>query len=425
MSASSLTSPGSRTSALPGPPVVASGRQPQSAFTSGVLPARGFFAPQRPGDARRSADPSAAALRASESTSFGTGGGGGGVEMIAPSRFDPKPVAGPGASETSFGQYASSRQPSEDGSFDPTSLRELRAAAPVSTQAGSVAYKGSREPLLDYPPSGAGPSGPPRLILGASPKLSLASNLGTQADESRKGSTSTAGIGGSPYLPSALAPTRPGTQKASHPYGPRQTEPAKAPTKRVKAYTLHDSANVFALGGRLVTGGDSSPFPLFGSLLLEVGVGAVWIGTTGVGLWKNGVRGDGGRGGIAVVIVFLWLWAVSLGAMLGTVRRPPLALALVAVLSAHLCPLPQAFRDPGILPRNLDPSPPRAPTESTGSLIPLPRDLRVRAGRVTVKYCETCRIYRPPRASHCRIVRHDSVFRSGVLLCLPLLNLTC
>ena len=41
----------------------------------------------------------------------------------------------------------------------------------------------------------------------------------------------------------------------------------------------------------------------------------------------------------------------------------------------------QAFRDPGILPRNLDPDPPTASTGSEESVRqPLPRDLKVRNG---------------------------------------------
>lgn len=57
----------------------------------------------------------------------------------------------------------------------------------------------------------------------------------------------------------------------------------------------------------------------------------------------------------------------------------------------------------GILPRNLDPVPQTGYTASTNSLVPLSRELRVRKGEVSVKYCETCRLYRAPRSSHCRL----------------------
>ncbi|CED82584.1 DHHC-type Zn-finger proteins [Phaffia rhodozyma] len=150
--------------------------------------------------------------------------------------------------------------------------------------------------------------------------------------------------------------------------------------KRIRKHKLHQGHNSFALGGRLITGGGSTPFALLISVIVEVGLGALWVGTTGVYVWRKGVGGRGGGSGIAVVMVFLWMWGVSFGAMMGT-----------------------AFRDPGIIPRNLDPSPMVAPTVSTGSLVPLPKELRVRSGRVTVKYCETCCIYRPPRSSHCRL----------------------
>jgi len=33
------------------------------------------------------------------------------------------------------------------------------------------------------------------------------------------------------------------------------------------------------------------------------------------------VGGNGGRAGIAVVIVFAWVWGVALGGMVGTVSR--------------------------------------------------------------------------------------------------------
>ncbi len=70
-----------------------------------------------------------------------------------------------------------------------------------------------------------------------------------------------------------------------------------------------------------------------------------------------------------------------------------------------------AWRDPGIVPRDLDPDPPCASAEGQNRLdpddplaTPLPRVIRVRGARdVKVKWCETCGTYRPPRSSHCRM----------------------
>ncbi|KAH9945871.1 DHHC palmitoyltransferase-domain-containing protein [Epithele typhae] len=143
--------------------------------------------------------------------------------------------------------------------------------------------------------------------------------------------------------------------------------------KPIRNYQLHPSRNRFFLGGRVLTGGDS-PWAFIGSFTLLVIVAGVYFGTTCVWWWTNESP--------AVAAVGAYMCLLTISSMLAT-----------------------AFRDPGILPRNLDPDPPYPATSSSeGSLrVPLPRDLKVRAGIVRTKYCPTCMTYRPPRSSHCKM----------------------
>ncbi|WOL12577.1 putative protein S-acyltransferase 1 isoform X1 [Canna indica] len=92
---------------------------------------------------------------------------------------------------------------------------------------------------------------------------------------------------------------------------------------------------------------------------------------------------------------------------------PVLIVALVVTV-ADLCFLVMtSSRDPGIVPRN-----PRPPDEAfdmtspsmewvsgaTPSLkLPRTKDVNVNGFIVRVKFCDTCLLYRPPRASHCSI----------------------
>lgn len=143
-------------------------------------------------------------------------------------------------------------------------------------------------------------------------------------------------------------------------------------------YKIHPSDNKFLLGGRIVLGGDSSSIPFLISIILQLGLGGLWLGTTGVWIWHDGIGGSGGSGGIIVVIIFCYIWLVAVGAMFGTVSRY-YYLACIGDFLTHL--RQQALRDPGILPRGLDLEPRMVGTTSSESLVPAPRELRVRAGK--------------------------------------------
>ncbi|KAJ7461559.1 DHHC palmitoyltransferase-domain-containing protein [Mycena latifolia] len=139
----------------------------------------------------------------------------------------------------------------------------------------------------------------------------------------------------------------------------------------LRNHQLHPSRNRFFLNGRILTGGDS-PWAFIGTFLLLLTIAGVWFATTCVWWWHNESP--------ALAAVGAYFTLITISSMLAT-----------------------ATRDPGILPRNLDPDPPYPATSPDGLRAPLPRDLRVRSDVVRVKYCPTCKTYRPPRASHCRM----------------------
>ncbi|TFY50199.1 hypothetical protein EVG20_g11661, partial [Dentipellis fragilis] len=185
------------------------------------------------------------------------------------------------------------------------------------------------------------------------------------------------------YKSSSSPPLQLRRAPSSH-FIPRPPEGTKIPlavtprthpkgTRPLRNYELLPSRNRFFLRGRLLTGGDS-PWAFIGSLVLAFGISGVWFGTTCVWWWHNESP--------AVAAIGAYMCLLTISTMLTT-----------------------AFRDPGILPRGLDPDPPYPSTSPSdgGARAPLPRDLKVRAGIVRVKYCPTCHIYRPPRSSHCKM----------------------
>ncbi|KAJ7510016.1 DHHC palmitoyltransferase-domain-containing protein [Mycena galericulata] len=156
---------------------------------------------------------------------------------------------------------------------------------------------------------------------------------------------------------------------------PRSAMPVLDPKthKPLHNYQLHPSRNHFLFGGRLLTGGDS-PWAFVGALLVLFGIAGTWFATTCVWWWHHVSP--------AVAAIGAYLALITISSMLAT-----------------------ATRDPGILPRNLDLDPPYPTTSPSdgGMRAPMPRDLKVRADVVRVKYCPTCKTYRPPRSSHCKM----------------------
>ncbi|EPQ58010.1 hypothetical protein GLOTRDRAFT_71981 [Gloeophyllum trabeum ATCC 11539] len=181
--------------------------------------------------------------------------------------------------------------------------------------------------------------------------------------------------------PATRSTPRPHSMYEFNPHPPPDTNPPLSAVpmidentgKPVRNYQLHPSRNRFFFSGRFLTGGDS-PWAFVGSSCVVLSITGVWFGTTCVWWWRHKSP--------AVAIVGAYMCLLTISCMLAT-----------------------AFRDPGILPRNLDPDPPypATPPPDGGVKAPLPRDLRVRTAYVRVKYCPTCKIYRPPRSSHCKM----------------------
>ncbi|KAL0769707.1 hypothetical protein Bca101_034857 [Brassica carinata] len=155
-------------------------------------------------------------------------------------------------------------------------------------------------------------------------------------------------------------------------------------SKPKRIYQLWRGNNKFYCGGRLVFGPDAS------SLLLTTAM----IGAPAV------------------------TFSIRMAFMIG--KRYPFFHTLVLMGSLLLTVLDFTFlfltssRDPGIIPRNKD-----APegegldkiTQSSewvnnklgSTKLPRTKDVLVNGYTVKVKFCDTCLLYRPPRASHCSI----------------------
>ncbi|CAR24143.1 Palmitoyltransferase [Lachancea thermotolerans] len=140
----------------------------------------------------------------------------------------------------------------------------------------------------------------------------------------------------------------------------------------------------FFLGGRLRAVSGTEPLSLFVLIALLAPM-VLYSIFEAQALWRLG-RGHG-----ALVILFYYFWAICLVSFIKT-----------------------ATSDPGVLPRNVH-------VPIVGEEFQLPRSYyniitlpsaHPEGKTVDVKYCATCRIWRPPRASHCStceacVLTHD------------------
>ncbi|KAJ4890340.1 putative protein S-acyltransferase 5 [Raphanus sativus] len=151
----------------------------------------------------------------------------------------------------------------------------------------------------------------------------------------------------------------------------------------IRTYKGWKGNNVFFFGGRLVFGPDARSILITIFLITApVTIFCVFVGRKFIDDFPH-------HRGVSVL-------AVAVGLNL-------LALIFLLVTSG---------RDPGIIPRNLYPpepegfessGEPRLTHTPTQSRLPRTKDMTVNGITVKIKYCDTCMLYRPPRASHCSI----------------------
>ncbi|KAI7868939.1 DHHC palmitoyltransferase-domain-containing protein [Spinellus fusiger] len=159
---------------------------------------------------------------------------------------------------------------------------------------------------------------------------------------------------------------------------PKLTKPTKPtkPPKTTRNYQVFPGRNKFFCDGRLMTSREYWAFLI--AFVLLVGPCVLFLIFTCPFLWYEVHP--------AVTILFVYLFVLCFAAMLKT-----------------------SWTDPGIIPRDLDPSPEHDDDQGStygASLwshnVPAQREVRIKDNTWALRYCDTCKLYRPPRASHCR-----------------------
>ncbi|KAI9476421.1 MAG: DHHC palmitoyltransferase-domain-containing protein [Benjaminiella poitrasii] len=139
-------------------------------------------------------------------------------------------------------------------------------------------------------------------------------------------------------------------------------------------YQLFQGQSKFLLDGRLVTSRDYRAF--IAALLMMIAPVVLFAIFTFPFLWKEVHP--------AVPIVFGYLFILAFVSMLKT-----------------------SWTDPGIIPRDLYPVTVEKTeiNDSSSSITSFevpPKEVWIKNTNYLLKYCDTCKLYRPPRASHCK-----------------------
>ncbi|XP_020585454.1 probable protein S-acyltransferase 1 [Phalaenopsis equestris] len=170
-----------------------------------------------------------------------------------------------------------------------------------------------------------------------------------------------------------------------------------AESDRKRLYQVWKGSNRFFCGGRLIFGPDVAS--VFLSILLIAGPSVTFFVQVIAKIHKHEIHKSK-------------LVNLSHSHILGF---PALIVGLFITLLVLVFLFVTSGRDPGIVPRNNRPPELHEAFDSvtssmewiSGTLpdkkLPRSKDVLVNGVIVKVKYCETCLLYRPPRASHCSI----------------------
>ena len=417
--------------------------------SSTILPSSAFLSPRKPSKSARST--------ASSSMSPNRSGDCSGYPASVISRHDEHPSADPSPQEARMSSYAQSqatspshsRKPSVSASITETIARHGRSGSLQNTIGSTIGSKGSQDPLIavqhsDILPTVLESPNRPEATKRGSKTSSIGSLLGfntsnftrsaSKVDNEKRWISQVRQNGQkipddpysektTPQQPAMTAfPASPPQAFGSH-Y--RSQTSAVKPLRNYQVYQANQRATKvalekgkgksneekqalgygsrltggntrFYLSGRLITSGDS-PFPFLASVAVVILTPAAFLAFEASWLCDDNPpsategQSIGTSAGKAIVVLFVYTTLIMWSSMLRT-----------------------ALRDPGIIPKGLDPAPELetyvvsvgSPDDITGTGMghrPRSRHTKVRDETVTEKWCGTCQTYRPPQTSHCRL----------------------